>query len=50
MDAEGRALYFRQCPYCYGNHGGVGKWLPHTPEIEAIAVDETTAEQDDLPW
>jgi DNA repair protein RadD len=50
VDEAGRSLFWRQCPTCYGNHGGVGKWLPHTPEIEAIAVDETTAEQDDLPW
>jgi hypothetical protein len=50
IDVQGRALFYRQCPYCTGNHGGIGKWLPHTPEIEAVAVDETTTEQDDLPW
>jgi DNA repair protein RadD len=50
VDEAGRSLFWRQCPMCYGNHGGVGKWLPHTPEIESIAVDETMAEQDDLPW
>jgi len=50
LDAIGRTLFFRQCPYCHGNHGGVGKWLAHTPEIEAVAVDENTDEGDDLPW
>lgn len=51
VDSAGRSLYYRQCPSCLGNHGGVGKWLPHTPEIEAIAVDESDAfGEDDLPW
>jgi len=51
VDSAGRSLYYRQCSSCLGNHGGVGKWLPHTPEIESIAVDEAGAfGEDDLPW
>jgi DNA repair protein RadD len=51
VDTAGRSLYYRQCSSCRGNHGGVGKWLPHTPDIEAIAVDEVNVfGNEELPW
>jgi DNA repair protein RadD len=51
VDTAGRSLFYRQCSSCHGNHGGVGKWLAHTPEIEAIAVDEINVfGNEELPW